>query len=89
MKANRAVRMWNRFVERFNREPLRARQEMSARGWLFAQANKAVRTRQVLRAQARQDAMELVREIAGGEPRKNRRRMALSMARRDWRPAAA
>ncbi len=89
MKTNRAVRMWNRFVERFNRMPLRVREELAVRGWAFAQANKAVQTRQVLRAQARQDAMALVKEIAGGEPRKNRRRMALAMARREWRPVAA
>jgi hypothetical protein len=56
---------------------------------IHRQRNALVQTRQVLRAQARRDAMTLVNDIAGGEPRKNRRRMALAMARREWRPAAA
>ncbi len=48
--------------------------------------NKSVRSRQVLRAEARRDAMEIFSEY--NEPRRNRRRMALSRARRDWRPAS-
>ena len=48
-----------------------------------ARHNATVTTRQVLRATARRDAWELVRDIDA--PRKNRRRMMLNRARREWR----
>ena len=83
------MRMWNRFVDYYNKKSKAARQEFNLIGNAIARHNLGVQTRQVLRARARRDAMDLVNDMAGGEPRKNRRRMALARARRDWRPVAA
>jgi hypothetical protein len=84
-----ARNIWNRVVRRVMGLPREMRSEWAVRGRMIAAGNASVQSRQVLRAQARRDAMDLVKEIAGGEPRRNRRKMALAMARRDWRPAAA
>jgi len=80
---------WNRFVRHFNGLKREARVEWVSLAGTIAQRNALVQTRQVLRATARRDAMFLINDIAGGEPRKNRRRMALARARSEWRPAAA
>lgn len=84
-------RVWKRIFTRMYGLPRPAREAWVVRGREVTAGNANVQTRQVLRAEARRDAMTLVNDMAGGEPRKNRRRMALAMARKpsNWRPAAA
>ncbi len=68
------------------REKLNAeRVEQFAAKQLNSSNNSKVRTRQVLRYRARVVAMRIVNQLAGGEPRKLRRKMALKRAAREWR----
>jgi hypothetical protein len=52
---------------------------------LMRQRHPGEFTRQQLRARARIDCFRAVNEQYGPEPRKNRRKMALALARQQWR----
>jgi len=59
--------------------------EQLAQKQINSSNNSKVQTRQVLRYRARVVAMRIVNQLAGGEPRRLRRKMALKRAAREWR----
>lgn len=81
--------IWSRIYRAWSNAKPEYRQEMEGKRRLNLAHNRTVRTRQVLRRQAFKDAVEIVNEDYGGEPRARRRRIARARAHREWRAPRA